>query len=92
MIVVDDLRPELGSYGAKHVISPHIDSLARRGVTFLRAYCQFSMCSVGNCLVFFLAPRASTDLSAFSYRFYFLLEAVAVELFDRGKARWHRRL
>jgi len=46
MIIVDDLRTELGVYGAQHVASPNIDSLAARGVTFLRAYCQFSMCSV----------------------------------------------
>jgi len=45
MIIVDDLRTELGVYGAQHVASPNIDSLAARGVTFLRAYCQFSMCS-----------------------------------------------
>lgn len=43
-LAVDDLRPELGVYGAE-VKSPNIDALAKRGVTFLRAYCQFSMCS-----------------------------------------------
>ncbi len=45
MIAIDDLRPELGCYGAKHVISPNIDALAKRGTIFTRAYCQQAVCS-----------------------------------------------
>ena len=30
---IDDLRPELGCYGAKHIKSPHIDRIARTGLT-----------------------------------------------------------
>jgi arylsulfatase A-like enzyme len=37
-IAVDDLRPELGCYGVEDVISPNIDRLADRGVTFHRAF------------------------------------------------------
>ena len=44
-IAVDDLRPELGVYGQKHIKSPNIDALARTGVTFDRAYCQQAVCS-----------------------------------------------
>lgn len=44
-IAVDDLRPELGCYGAEHILSPHIDKLAAGGTTFLRAYCQQAVCS-----------------------------------------------
>ena len=29
-LMADDLRPELGCYGAGHVISPNIDRLAKR--------------------------------------------------------------
>ena len=39
-IAVDDLRPELGCYGNRTIHTPHIDSIAERGLTFLRAYCQ----------------------------------------------------
>ena len=39
-IAVDDLRPQLGCYGHKQMISPNIDRLASGGVTFLRSYCQ----------------------------------------------------
>ena len=43
-IAVDDLRPELGTYGASHIKSPNIDRLAERGVRFDRAYCQYAIC------------------------------------------------
>ncbi len=45
MIAVDDMRPEIGCYGAKHVFTPHIDALAARGTVFTRAYCQQAVCS-----------------------------------------------
>lgn len=44
MIVVDDMRPELGCYGAEHVKSPNIDRLAAGGLLFERAYCQQAIC------------------------------------------------
>src|SRR5215216_2329487 len=44
-IPVDDLKPLLGCYGDSQVKSPNIDALAKRGVTFTRAYCQQAVCS-----------------------------------------------
>jgi iduronate 2-sulfatase len=44
LIMVDDLRPELGSYGKKHMITPHIDRLAKTGQLFTRAYTNFPTC------------------------------------------------
>ncbi len=44
-IAVDDLRPELGCYGAAYMKSPHIDRLASRGMLFERAYCQVAVCN-----------------------------------------------
>jgi len=43
-IAVDDLRPQLGCYGFKHIISPNIDRLARRGLLFESTYCQQAVC------------------------------------------------
>lgn len=44
-IAVDDLRPEFGAYGKSYIHSPNFDRLAKRGVTFNRAYCQQAVCS-----------------------------------------------
>ena len=44
-IAVDDMRVELGCYGNTPALSPNIDKLASRGVTFNRAYCQQAVCN-----------------------------------------------
>lgn len=43
-IAVDDLKPELGVYGADYIHTPHIDALAGQGVTFTNAHCQQAVC------------------------------------------------
>ena len=44
-IAIDDLRPELGCYGADHIHSPNIDKLASQGILFNKAYCQAPHCA-----------------------------------------------
>lgn len=47
-IAVDDLRPELGSFGQSHIKSPHIDKLSESGLTFNRSYCNIPVCGASR--------------------------------------------
>ena len=46
--MVDDLRPELNSYGKNRIISPNIDALATSGISFNRAYCNVPVCGASR--------------------------------------------
>ena len=48
LLMVDDLRPEIGALGAAHVRSPRIDELAAGGVTFRQAYVQAPVCGASR--------------------------------------------
>jgi arylsulfatase A-like enzyme len=47
-IAVDDLRPQVGCYGHKQMISPNIDRLGADGVIFMRSYCQVPVCGASR--------------------------------------------
>ena len=47
-IAVDDLRPELTSFGADKMVTPNFDRLANRGVRFDRAYCMVPTCGASR--------------------------------------------
>lgn len=44
LICVDDLRPELASFGKSYIHSPNIDALAQRGSSFHRHYVNAPSC------------------------------------------------
>lgn len=46
-LAVDDLRPELATYGAP-VQTPNLDRLAATGIRFDRAYCQQAVCGASR--------------------------------------------
>ncbi len=43
-IAVDDLKPMLGCFGDKNILTPNIDKLAEGGTVFLNNSCQQSVC------------------------------------------------
>ena len=45
LIMVDDLRPQLGAYGVDYMYTPNIDRLAADGLVFRRAYAQWPSCA-----------------------------------------------
>jgi iduronate 2-sulfatase len=58
LICVDDLKPTLGCYGDVVAQTPHIDTLAARGLRFDAAYCNQAVCSPSrNSLLTSLRPE-----------------------------------
>ena len=47
-IIVDDLKPELGCYGHADMVTPHIDELAKDGITFTNAYTNVPVCGASR--------------------------------------------
>jgi len=47
-IAVDDLRPEIMSFGKKVMITPNLDRLANRSVMFQNAYCMVPTCGASR--------------------------------------------
>ena len=52
LIVVDDLRPELGCYGVESASTPNLDRFAETAVLFERAYCQVPTCGASRASLF----------------------------------------
>ena len=44
-LIVDDLRPQMGCYGQKETLTPHLDALAKQSLAFDRAFTQQAVCS-----------------------------------------------
>ena len=44
-IVADDLNCSISPYGDTTAVTPNLDRLAERGLTFTRAYCQQAVCN-----------------------------------------------
>ena len=44
LICIDDLRTNLGAYGDLQAITPNIDKLAKKGVTFRNHQVQYAVC------------------------------------------------
>jgi iduronate 2-sulfatase len=48
LLCIDDLRPELNSFGKKYIQSPNIDALAKEGRAFHRHYVQAPTCGASR--------------------------------------------
>ena len=47
-VAVDDLRPQIFSFGRQNMVTPNLDRLASRGVLFERAYCMVPTCGASR--------------------------------------------
>jgi arylsulfatase A-like enzyme len=63
-ICIDDLRPELGCYGANYIKSPNIDKLANSGVLFTHQFVQVPTCGASRCSILTgMLPQTKGHLS-----------------------------
>ncbi len=62
LILVDDLKPALGSYGDTAAKTPHIDRLAARGMRFDLAYCNQAVCAPSRFTLMLGSRSTSTGL------------------------------
>lgn len=62
LILVDDLRPAIRSYGDSVAITPNLDRLAARGVSFDRAYCNQAVCAPSRYNLMLGSRSTSTEL------------------------------
>jgi len=86
LLCVDDLRPELGCYGAPGARTPNVDALAARGLRFDRAYCSIASCGPSRvALLTGLRPETSGARKQWSDYRELVPEVVALpELFLRA--------
>lgn len=62
LILVDDLKPVLGCYGDETALTPHLDSLASRGMRFDSAYCNQAVCAPSRFTLMLGSHSTSTGL------------------------------
>lgn len=69
MLLVDDLKPTIGSYGDSNAVTPNIDRLAERGVRFELAFCNQAVCAPSRNNLMLGARSTSTGLYSLGMNF-----------------------
>ncbi|MDD7885393.1 sulfatase [Flavivirga sp. 57AJ16] len=69
LLLVDDLKPTLGSYGDDVAVSPNIDNLASQGMRFDMAYCNQAVCMASRYNLMLGARSTSTGIYNFGTQF-----------------------
>lgn len=62
LLLVDDLKPALGSYGDPHARTPNLDKLAARGMRFELAYCNQAVCAPSRFTLMLGSHSSATGL------------------------------
>jgi len=67
LIMVDDLKPAMASYGDPYAITPNLDRLAARGTSFDRAYANQAVCAPSRFNLMLGSHSTSTGLYHLSH-------------------------
>jgi iduronate 2-sulfatase len=73
LVCIDDLRPELGSHGARHAVTPHLDAFAATALRFDRHYVQHPTCGASRFSM--LTGRGPTEPAHFGNGAFATLDA-----------------
>src|SRR3546814_4899399 len=68
LILVDDLKPALGTYGDRTAITPNMDRLAQHGVRFDLAYANQAVCAPSRINLMSGARSTSSGIYNFGMR------------------------
>ena len=69
LILVDDLKPNLGAFGDENAISPNIDALSGSGMRLDKAYCNQAVCVSSRYNLILGSRSTSTGLYDFGKEF-----------------------
>ncbi|MEW4528053.1 sulfatase [Maioricimonas sp. JC845] len=69
-IAVDDLRPELGCYGAAYAITPNLDRLARQSLLFTNHFVQVPTCGASRYALLTGRSPARSKVTSNNHAFY----------------------
>lgn len=69
LILVDDLKPTIRSFGDEVAITPNLDRLARSGVRFESAYCNQAVCMASRYNLMLGSRSTSTGFYSFGTEF-----------------------
>ena len=69
LILVDDLKPNIGAYGDSVAVSPNLDQLASEGIRFDQAFCNQAVCGPSRYNLLLGARSTSTGLYSFGAQF-----------------------
>lgn len=69
LILVDDLRPALGTYGDVTAVTPHIDQFAAKGMRFDMAYSNQAVCAPSRFNLLLGSRSSSSGIYGFGQNF-----------------------
>lgn len=85
-IAVDDLRPELGCYGAEYAQSPNLDRLARESVIFTNHFVQVPTCGASRFALLTGRSPAQSGVTRSNGALYSGASALSAEQLDGAQS------